>query len=84
MTTHVKKISLAKRKDPLTDFANLAAIGRQASKAAREKAKAKGISFTFAHEGFIKRQHPDGKIETVRALAQQDSFPTLEQDLCRD
>ena len=37
MNTVVKKVSQAKPKNPLVDFARLAAVGRQASKAARER-----------------------------------------------
>lgn len=84
MTQIVKKVSQAKRKDPLIDFASLATVGRQASKAARERALENGVSFTFAQQGVIKRRHPDGSTEIVRRMTDNNDFPTLEQDLCRD
>ncbi|EGM78485.1 hypothetical protein Rhein_1470 [Rheinheimera sp. A13L] len=84
MSMAVKKVSQAKRKDPLIDFASLATVGRQASKAARERALENGVSFTFAQHGMIKRRHPDGRTEIIRPMANTNDFPTLEQDLCRD
>jgi hypothetical protein len=84
MSAVVKKVSQAKRKDPLIDFASLTTVGRQASKAARERALENGVSFTFAQHGMIKRRHPDGRTEIIRPMANNNDFPTLEQDLCRD
>ncbi len=84
MPQPVKKVAQTKRKDPLIDFASLATVGRQASKAARERALENGVSFTFAQHGLIKRRHPDGRTEILRPIANTDDFPTLEQELCRD
>jgi len=84
MTQVVRKVSQAKRKDPLNDLATLAALGRQASRAAREKALQQGGSFTFAKHGVMKRRHPDGSTENVRFIEGWNSFPTLMQDLSCD
>lgn len=84
MTQIVKKVSQAKRKDPLIDLASLAIVGRQASIAARKKALENGVGFTYAQQGVMKRRHPDGSTEIIRDLADNHDFPTLEQDLCRD
>ncbi len=84
MTQVIRKVSQVKRKDPLNDLATLAALGRQASRAAREKALQHGVSFTFAKNGVIQRRHPDGSTEIVRRIEGSNDFPTLEQDLCRD
>lgn len=84
MTQVVRKVSQVKRKDPLNDLATLAALGRQASRAAREKALQQGVSFTFAKNGVIQRRHPDGSREIVRCIEGWNNFPTLMQDLSRD
>lgn len=84
MAQQVKKVSQAKRKDPLTDLASLTSIGKSASRLARAKALENGVCFTFAQQGVIKRRYPDGRVEIVRTMEHFVDFPTLEQDLCRD
>lgn len=77
----VRKVSVAKRKDPLNDLTTLAKIARHASRSAQEKALSQGVSFTYARNGRIMKRNPDGSEQFIRAIDNMDDFPTIEDDL---
>lgn len=77
------RVSLRERKDPLTDLNALNKVGQAATKAAKDKAFAQGVSITIAKEGTVYRLHPDGREEVIKRIKAQDNFPSLQDDLCR-
>ena len=80
----VRKVSVAKRQDPLIDFTTLAKFGRHASRSAREKALSQGVGFTYAKGGRIMKRNPDGTEQLIRVMDDMNDFPTLQADLCQD
>lgn len=78
----IQRISLTKRKDPLTDLTNLNRIGRLATKTARDRAFKNGAYITIAKHGKVYKVYPDGTKEVVNNINIVKSIPKIEDDLC--
>ncbi|WAJ70124.1 hypothetical protein [Catenovulum adriaticum] len=83
MAQPIKRVTITKRKEPLTDFATLAIVGRHAARSARAKAIENGVGYTFAKEGRIMKKNADGSTQVVKIMDDFDDFPSLEDELCQ-
>lgn len=78
----LQRVTLTKRKDPLTDLDSLNRIAKFATKTARDRAFKSGTYITIAKHGKVYKVYSDGKKEIVKVINAEVSIPRIEDDLC--